>query len=379
MNSHLEPIKIVYLIANLSGGGAERALLTQAEFFSQNGCLVEILTLQPPQAAYPVTLSPTLQIRPLKTAWLGQKLGWAALVPQALELALRLSRSSAKCCHAFMYRSNFTALLSRLFGHRVAIFVSEHVNAESHYGKSRLGRCFLGLVGRVYGFADGIQVVSQGLIPGLVRLGIDPQQISWIPNPISFEEITARSSEAHPLRDWIRRAPTLVNVGRLTYQKDQGHLIDAVAQLPGVQLLLIGQGPDEEALRKQVHRLGLSERVHFALWQDNPYALMAECAAFVLSSRYEGFGVVLIEAMALGLPVISTDCPDGPSEILEGGRWGSLVPIEDPDALVAALRPLLECPEERSRWSQLARERAQKYDTSSVCRSLSRFLRGLPV
>mgnify|MGYP000037444926 FL=1 len=110
------------------------------------------------------------------------------------------------------------------------------------------------------------------------------------------------------------------------------------------RLVLLGDGPDRGRLEGLASELGIAENVHFAGFEPNPYAWMARAAALVLSSRCEGFANVLVEALACGANVVSTDCPSGPREILEGGRWGRLVPVGDAAAMAEAMRGTLRAP-----------------------------------
>jgi glycosyltransferase involved in cell wall biosynthesis len=135
-------------------------------------------------------------------------------------------------------------------------------------------------------------------------------------------------------------------------------LLRAFDQLADEQarLVLLGQGPETESLKSLAEELGLSERVKFAGFVDNPFKYMANADVFVLSSWYEGFGNVLIEAMATGCPVVSTDCPSGPHEILEGGTYGSLVPIQDPVQMAAAIDATLSDRPDRATLTERADE-----------------------
>jgi len=138
-----------------------------------------------------------------------------------------------------------------------------------------------------------------------------------------------------------------VAAGRLSPQKDFATLLDAFHQMRRhrqAHLLILGEGPCRGALEAQVSALKLSEDVAMPGFAANPYAFMRHASAFVLSSRHEGMPAVLIEAMACGCPVISTDCPSGPSEILEGGRYGALVPVGDAASLASSMIQTLDAP-----------------------------------
>jgi len=156
-----------------------------------------------------------------------------------------------------------------------------------------------------------------------------------------------------PLADsWV---PVILAVGRLTEQKDYPTLLYAINALlfeaeldpavPPVRLVILGTGRLESSLRSLARDLGVAHLVRFEGFQPNPYAYMRRADAFVLTSRWEGFPNVLVEAMACGVPVIATDCPGASAEILEYGRWGELVPVGDAVALAAAIRRMLNTDE----------------------------------
>lgn len=144
----------------------------------------------------------------------------------------------------------------------------------------------------------------------------------------------------------------ILGAGRLTHQKDFPTLIRAFAAIDparGLRLMILGEGPQRGALESLVRELGLSERIALPGFSPNPFAAMARARLFVLSSAWEGLPGVLIQAMACGTPVVSTDCPSGPREILSDGRYGPLVPIGDAAALAVAIAAALEQPIARER------------------------------
>lgn len=208
------------------------------------------------------------------------------------------------------------------------------------------------LIGRSYSQADAIVAVSNGVADDLATTaGLPRAAISTIYNPIFTPELIERAREplAHP---WfaLGEPPTILNVAFLRTQKDQATLLRAFARLRAqrpVRLLILGEGllrPQIEALARQ---LGITADVALPGYVENPWAFMARASVFALSSRYEGFGNVLAEALACGCPVVSTDCPSGPSEILAGGRYGRLVPVGDEAALTAALAATLDETQDR--------------------------------
>lgn len=204
---------------------------------------------------------------------------------------------------------------------------------------------------------DHAVAVSDGIAGELVHAGLPPDKVSTISNAVIGEDFEDRANVPvrHP---WLvnKDRPVFVTAGRLVEMKDQRTLLRAFAihvrQRPS-RLMLLGVGPMLDELRALAGALGITEHVAFEGFVRNPLPYMRAADAFVLSSRSEGFGNVLVEALGCGTPVVSTDCPHGPSDILAHGKFGILVPPRDPAALAPAFARILD---ERAAWP---RERLQ--------------------
>jgi glycosyltransferase involved in cell wall biosynthesis len=218
---------------------------------------------------------------------------------------------------------------------------------------------------RNYLQADAITAVSNGVADDIARsIGIPREAITTLYNPTITPDFAAKASQpvAHP---WFADGapPVLLAVGRTTFQKDFPTLLRAFARVRQdrpVRLAIVGEANAKQTARLQDLAGELDVQDAFALlgYQPNPLPYMARAAALVLSSRYEGFPNVLLEAMACGTPVVSTDCPSGPSEILDGGAYGALVPVGDDAALAAAIGATLATPPDPAR----LRARASIFD-----------------
>ena len=199
----------------------------------------------------------------------------------------------------------------------------------------------------IYPRADAIIAASTGVADDLsAYTGIPAAKIQTI----FFPTITANLEEkaSQPVNHaWLSpgNIPVVMGVGRLTQQKDFGTLIRAACLLRAarpVRLIILGEGEERARLETMAQELGLADDVDLPGFVDNPYAYLRRAAVFVLSSLWEGLPNSLIEAMACGCPVVSTDCPSGPREILDGGRYGHLAPVGNPYSLAEAIGKALD-------------------------------------
>ena len=215
-----------------------------------------------------------------------------------------------------------------------------HRNPLSRWRSRRLLRA-------TYRKADVLVGVSQGVCDGLrVLLGHAAPPIRCIYSPMDLTGIRVCSSE-EPDHPWFRepRGRLLVSVGRLSRMKDQETMLRALALLPeDYRLVIFGEGKQRPRLEVLVKKLGLGSRVDLPGYVSNPFAHVARADLFVLSSSFEGFCNALLEALVVGTPAVSTDCPSGPREILDGGRYGRLVPIGQPRALAEAILETMDHP-----------------------------------
>ncbi|BAU50347.1 glycosyl transferase [Sulfurifustis variabilis] len=227
-----------------------------------------------------------------------------------------------------------------------------------------------------YPGADLIVAVSQGVADDIVHLAqLAPDRVRVVPNPVWTPRLErlAREAPAHP---WFSEpsVPLVLSAGRLTRQKDFPTLIRAFAQVRAerpCRLMILGDGGQRDDLLALAKQLGVAEDVALPGFQANPYAYVAHASLFVLSSVWEGSPNVLTEALALGIPVVSTDCPSGPREILAGGRYGKLVPTGDGDALARAMLETLANPLPRDALMQAARPYSLEASTRGYLEALA--------
>jgi glycosyltransferase involved in cell wall biosynthesis len=335
--------RVSIFLPSLNGGGAERVMVTLANGFAARGYAVD-LVLASGQGPYLGNVSPDVRIVDLQAGRVIK-----ALAP----LARHLRRTRPAALLSAMNHANVVAALAHRWSgvpSRLALSERTTISVVAQRERSVAGRIVYALVPWVYRWAGGIIAVSQAAARDLEQFAHLPAgAVRAIYNPFDLQRIH-RMAYDEPRHPWLApgQPPVVLAIGRLTEAKDFSTLIRAFAQsrLRGnARLLILGEGPLRPALLAEAAACGLTEEdFQMPGFVDNPYAFLARAGVFVLSSRWEGLPGVLIEAMACGTPVVSTDCPSGPNEILEGGRWGRLVPVGDSAALANAIDAVLAAP-----------------------------------
>jgi len=325
---------------SLAGGGAERAMLHLADGLVERGHKVDLVLVRA-QGPYAEIVPEGVNVVDLNCRRIATSFRPLVQYLKSEQPAVMLSALKSTNCVATWARW-LSAVDMRLF-------VCEHNNlSESTSNSIKWQDRVLPLLMRMsYARTDGVVAVSQGVADDLVNvLGLSRPNIQVIYNPVVTASLEQWASA--PLDNgWFAQGspPVIVAAGRLTAQKDFPSLIRGFAKLSKsrkARLMIIGEGEDRPDLESLVHELGLSDDVAMPGFVENPYKYMANASVFVLSSRWEGLPLVLIEAMACGSPVVATDCPSGPREILEDGKWGKLVPMQDPAELASAIEQVLD-------------------------------------
>lgn len=226
---------------------------------------------------------------------------------------------------------------------KTRLMISCHTNMAEEVKYAGLKRkiflkIILFLTRFTYRYADSVVVVSEGIKNDVhIYSGLDKDRITTIYNPIIDSKMEAQMKEEVECK-WIEvDEKVIISVGRLTRQKDFVTLIKAFdlvkKQYEGVKLIILGEGEDRVKLQKLIDEMGLGKEVNLWGYVNNPYAYLKKADLFVLASAWEGFGNSIVEAMATGIPLICTDCPSGPSEILANGKYGDLVKVGDYEEL----------------------------------------------
>lgn len=325
---------------NMAGGGAERAALQLAGGLAGRGYPTDLVLAS--------AVGPWMEDIPGAVNVVDLKASRVLTSLPALVGYLRRTRPYAMV--SVLDHANIAALWARrLAGHprRLAIVEQNNLTSAARHGKSRRDRIIPRAVNLFYPWADAVVAVSAGVLDDLKNhaTSVEPDRFMVVHNPIVTDDIAVKAADDPGHRWFDEEERIFVAAGRLRPQKDFPNLIHAFHRLRSkrrAKLIILGDGPDRTELEDLISDLGLGDEVELPGHVSNPYAFFARATAFVLSSRWEGLPTVLIEAMSCGAPVIATDCPNGPREILAGGRYGRLLPMQDADALAVAMEEALE-------------------------------------
>lgn len=379
----MRPLRVAIFLSSLRTGGAERTMLTLARGLQARGVEVQFALIR--RKGLPLER----EIEEFRPVTLGKASRWA-IRRQLIPIVFRSGLGSASLLigrgpsalrglptlRSYLMRTRPDALLTTLPmnnliaiwaaralapGLRVIVREAISLSTEISRGGRVYYRMLPALVRRWYPEADAVVTPSQGATADLLQMapGLG-SKLKTIYNPVDVDRIQRLA--AMPIEHaWFapQAPPVVISVGRLEPQKNFPLLLHAFARLReerALRLVILGEGSQRPALERLVAQLGLGADVELPGEVDNPFAFVRRAAIFVLPSNWEGFPNVLTEALACGCPVVSTDCPSGPDEILEGGRYGRLVPPEDAGALAAAMAETLDRPPPAARLQRRAAE-----------------------
>ncbi len=373
----VSPQRIAFLLDNLNGGGAERVVLAMASGFAALGYEVDLLVCElqgelcnsVPAGVNLVALEPVDKVAGLFAAirlggWrgLGGILFWLASarkIPRSFryihDIRTYLQTRRPAVLSSALGKSSVNAILA-ISGLNVPtrVFVGVHIALSTRSEQSRKsgkGQAYSMVPMFRYCFAKahGVIAASRGVAEDATSfLGLDPARVHVVYNPVDAPESAHEPANAVP-HPWFEAdaPPVILGMGRLVEQKNFPLLIRAFAMVrQRVDARLVILGGDKSSAEQMAHRqelrelaveLGVGDYMALPGYQSNPHSFLRTARLFVLSSSFEGFGNVLVEALLQGCPVVSTDCPSGPAEILEDGRYGKLVPVDDPARLAEAI------------------------------------------
>lgn len=333
--------RLAVLLPDLLGGGAQRAVVTLANGFAARGAAVDLL-LARAIGEYFHEVDPSVRI-----VHLGAR---RAAVTAILPLAKYLERERPDALLSTLAFTNVGAVMARwLASHRPWLVLREaaSLTGVGEAAESWKYRITPLCIRMAYRYADRVVGVSEGVSRELIEKGGVPQEhVVTIYNPVVTSNLDRLAEEPvdHP---WFAAGgPRIIlAVGRLKPQKDFHTLLRAfhlVRRRVDCRLMILGEGDQRQELTHLAEELGHREEIAMPGFVQNPFRFMRRSDVFVLSSRFEGLPNALIQAMATGCPVVSTDCPHGPKEILKSGKWGKLVPVGDVQAMARAIEAVLE-------------------------------------
>jgi len=329
---------VALVLPSLEGGGAERVFLRLARLFTQRGLAVEVVV-----ARWGGSLQREL---PASVRLVDLHSGRPSRAIPALVCYLRRTRPRA-VLSALTHTNLAVAIAYRLAKVTGRCVLSEHtdVRIALPQQKSLWDWQLIRFLGRkVYPWADAVAAVSCGVAESVIEtFRLPDNQVQVIYHPIDALEIQ-RLGEFPVEFPWHDDLPVVVAVGRLVPEKDYPCLLYAFARLIHhlpCHLAIFGEGKERQNLERLISELGISQDVWLAGFVPNPFPWVARAKLLVLSSQWEGLGGVLLEALCLGVPIVATDCPSGPAEVLEHGRFGTLVPPGDAPKLAEAMAQVL--------------------------------------
>jgi glycosyltransferase involved in cell wall biosynthesis len=333
---------IALFLPSLGGGGAEKVFLHLGQGFAERGAEVH-LVLARAEGPYLPLVPDSLQV---------VDLGASRVLRSLPALVCYLRRARPVALLSALDHANVVALWAQKLARvptRVVVTVHNTPSQATAQARTLSARLMRYWVKPFYPWAHAVVAVSKGVANDLVQwVGVPADKVRVIYNPIITPELFHKAEEPldHP---WFQpgQPPVILGAGRLTTQKDFPTLLRAFAlvraQRPA-RLMILGEGELRADLERLAEQLGIAEDFALPGFVQNPYPYLKRAAVFVLSSRWEGLPTVLVEALALGTPVVSTDCPSGPREIHADGKWGRLVPVGDAGKLAEAILETLRQP-----------------------------------
>jgi glycosyltransferase involved in cell wall biosynthesis len=338
METTTAPKQIAIYMHTLYNGGVERVMFDLIRGFLDRGVAVDLVLDV-------LIYSPFEKILPVGVNLV--KLEAYSPLQRVGKLRDYLSTRKPHAMLSATHFANETACVARkLAGVGTRLLLSEHTTLSSDIANSSPGSLRTKVIRwttrRIYPMADAIIAVSNGVADDMCRVsGLARDKVLTIYNPIDATRLFAAAAE--PLDDdWFvaGAAPVILAIGRLETQKNFPNLLRAFAKIRAgreVKLLILGEGSERSHLAALAAELGLTDDVAMPGFVANPAAYMARAAVFAMSSNWEGMPVAQMEALTLGTPVVSTDCPSGPAEILANGAYGEMVPMNDAEALAEAI------------------------------------------
>ena len=346
------PIRLLVVLPDLSGGGAQRVTLRLLSLFDAQRYQITLLVLDGPGELVPLVPANVRLIYPPRSRLL--RVGKLSTMRNALNHDVLIGAMELRA--SFCVHFAATGLRKPSIGW-VHIAFGEYAREISDKNRRKAKQ--------TYGDFDRLVFVSDGAQASFERWFGQRRSSDWrrIYNPFTLEP------QAHSPPD-AKARPLVVGIGRLEKRKGFDVLIDAVAALKKrgtvVDLALLGEGPLADELREQAHAQGIADQLQLPGFVQDVDGWLKRASLYVLSSRIEGLPCTILEAFAAGTPVVATRCPHGPEELLQEGKAGLLVPMDDADAMADAMQSLLESPERRAEFASAGRQRLVDFTAARI-------------
>jgi len=357
--------KVLFVIISLGGGGAENSLVQILAYLNRE-IFTPSLVIFEKHLDYIEHVPRDIPIYCLEKR---RALDFFKLVVRLIRV---LKYEDPDVLVSFMIYADIITYLAKVVGNlKCKIVLSVRNNIIKSLKFQRFNKLKKILLYLAYRNADGIIAISKGLKKIVCdNFKVNPMRCHVIYNPIDVHKIKKLSSENFPTREWPDiKGRIVVGMGRLEDQKRFDLLIEAVTHvntyLP-VNLVILGKGKKLNELKNKADCLHIGQRVHFVGFKKNPFPWIARGDVFVISSDFEGFGRVVAEAMAVGIPVISTRCNSGPDEIITDGISGLLVPVGNVEAIAGAIVKVLKNGRLRKRLAEAGRMRAEFFSAEKI-------------
>jgi len=359
-------IKIVFVLPNLKGGGAEKVILNLCSNLKRDKFEITLI-LGRKEGEYIKFLPSDVEIFDLKVDHVTFGL---------LKLLKLIKKIKPDIVFSTLTHMNIiTLLLKSLFIRNIKVIVREATFFSIAYKNSSnlKAKVFPFFIKLLYNKADKIIFLSRDMLEDFcISFGryIEEAKMLVIPNPIDIRKINELKNESIDEKEFKDEAKKIIAVGRLSKEKGYGYLLDAipliVREVDNIKLLILGEGKDRKFLEEYAKKIGISKYVYFCGFKSNPYKYLAHSDVFVLASLWEGFGNVIIEAMSCGIPVVATDCPSGPREIISHMDDGILVPVEDSEALATAIIEVLRDESLKEKLTTNAFKKVSNFDVDRI-------------
>ena len=358
-------LNAVLFLPDLDAGGAQRTFVNLANHLHVAGVVPRLVVARADGPA---------------KDWLAPKTEFADMGVSRLRAAWRplraiVRRYRPQVLLSTVVHGNILAVLATLgLRPRPALVLRE---TNSHRSRDDLTSADRLLVRWAYRRADAVIALSHGVAAELTSdYRLDPARVSVIHNPVNIMRF--RDPPPGNASPWAADGSLVIGMGRLVRQKGFDLLLKAFARVPGngLRLAILGEGPEHAPLQRLAHELGVGDRVHIPGCVVQPERWLPNASLFVLSSRWEGFGHVIVEAMAAGAPVVAFDCPYGPADIIRDEETGLLVSNGDVDALAVAMGRVVTEPDLANRLRQAAAADIARFDTAAIATTYAGVLRG---